>query len=428
MPLKFSIIEQYMADYRDTMRNKTLLRHERYKVFASLRDRLQTSLQNYELFENELATLVINRIDHITSFDELRECHARAITIIESFFLEEGSVPDVHDLFRIIRDRITARVLKLVEEEMHTEGFGYPPAEYVWLGLGSEGRDEQTILTDQDNMIIYDGGNNISITDSLMKAYSESHKKTDITPEKLCDYYYEVFSHKAVECLHQVGFEKCKGGVMPSHERWRGSLTEWKTRIEERLTYDRGIFEPLDVIILTDARPISGNKNISDRLLPFFLHTLKDNKQVMKDFIQSAVLMPTALSFFGNFKKEKAGENKDKINIKLTGWAPLIMTVRMAALSTGIYETNTLQRIKLLAENNFIKKDIEEQLIDAYLILVRFRIMNQISHKGLSGHNMSFVRPDMLGSEAEEELRRAMKTIEALQKHVEGTLLFGQPI
>lgn len=409
MPLKFSIIEEYVTDYHDKMKDKTLLRHERYKIFASLRDRLQTSLHDYEAFENELATLVINRIDHVTSFDELQECHALAIKAVESFFLEEGSVPDVHDLFRIIRDRITTRVLKLVEDEMNKEGFEYPPAEYVWLGLGSEGRDEQTIITDQDNMLIYEQGNNLSA-------------------EQLCDYYFKVFSEKAVERLHHVGFEKCKGGVMPSNERWRGSLNEWNRRIEERLTYGRGIFEPLDVIILTDARPISGNKNISDRFLPSFLHKLKDNNQVMKDFIQSAVLMPTALSFFGNFKKEKTGENKDKINIKLTGWAPLIMTVRMAALSIGIYETNTLQRIKQLGERNVIKKEMEKQLIDAYLVLVRFRIMNQITYKESSKHNMSFVRPDMLGSEAEEELRRAMKTIEALQKQVEATLLFGQPI
>jgi len=100
--------------------------------------------------------------------------------------------------------------------------------------------------------------------------------------------------------------------------------------------------------------------------------------------------MPTALSFFGNFKKEKTGENKDKINIKLTGWAPLIMTVRMAALSIGIYENEHIAANKAaLAKENFIKKEMEKQLIDAYLVLVRFRIMNQINYKESSKHNMS---------------------------------------
>jgi CBS domain-containing protein len=148
----------------------------------------------------------------------------------------------------------------------------------------------------------------------------------------------------------------------------------------------------------------------------------------MKDFIQSAVLMPTALSFFGNFKTEKSGENKDKFNIKLTGWAPLIMTVRMAALSNGIYETNTLKRIRLLREMNVIKSDMEGDLIETYLVLVKFRIMNQINNKVDDGKGTNYLRPDMLGREEQEKLRKAMKVVEALQKYIEEMLLFGQPI
>jgi len=79
---------------------------------------------------------------------------------------------------------------------MNKEGFGYPPAEYVWLGLGSEGRDEQTIITDQDNMLIYEQGNNLSA-------------------EQPCDYYFKVFSEKTVEHLHHVGFENVRAVLCP---------------------------------------------------------------------------------------------------------------------------------------------------------------------------------------------------------------------
>ena len=435
MALNFSVIETFISDYREIMKDKTLLRQDRYKMIAGLRDKLQSSLNDYEAFEGELASLIIDKIEKATTYEELVQCHKRAVVMVEKFFLEEDNVSDVHDLFRIIRDRITIGVLKMVEDEMEKEGFGSPPTDYAWLGLGSEGRDEQTMITDQDNMIVYDEKNDIFATDYLRKECYEHYKgkgddggKNMPAPKQLLDYYYEVFSKKAVDRLHSVGFERCKGGVMPSSDRWRGSIGDWRKRIEDRLTFEKGIFESLDVIILTDARPISGSQELTNMFLKDFFSSLSENKHVMKDFIQSAVLMPTALSFFGNFKTEKSGENKDKFNIKLTGWAPLIMTVRMAALSNGIYETNTLKRIRLLREMNVINRDIEGDLIETYLVLVKFRIMNQINNKVDDGKGTNYLRPDILGSEEQEKLRKAMKVVEALQKYIEEMLLFGQPI
>jgi signal-transduction protein with cAMP-binding, CBS, and nucleotidyltransferase domain len=411
MPLTFSIVENFVADYREIMKDRGLLRQERHRILSALRDQLQSSIKDYEAFEFELDSLVIHRVENAANYEELNECHARAVVGIENFFLEEDTVTDVHDLFRIVRDAITVRVLKLVEDELKRDGLGEPPAEYIWIGLGSEGRDEQTMLTDQDNMIIYGETNG-----------------SGVTTEQIDSYFLE-FSNRAVERLHGVGFEKCKGGVMPSNEKWRGSLKTWKKRIEDRITYDKGIFESLDVIILTDARHVYGKKRLLDNLLSYFFEFLRENRHVMKDFIDTAVLMPTALSFFGNFKVEKEGEYKDTFNIKLTGWTPLILSVRMLAINNGIFEVNTLQRIKLLRETNIIKKEMENDLISAYLTFVRFRIMNQINSRadgkdapGFANH----INPETLRPDEQEKIRKGMKSVEALQKYIKEVLTFGQ--
>ena len=404
MPLTYRIIDEFVTENRDIMMDKSLLRHDRYHILAGLRDRLQSSLKDYEEFESELTSLVMQRIEEADTYEKLNECHARAVVGIENFFLEEDTVIDVHDLFRIVRDAITIRSMKLLEEEMKKDGFGDPPVPYVWVGLGSEGRDEQTMLTDQDNMMIYGEPENIN------------------TNKESIDGYFLEFSNRAVEALHKVGFEKCKGGVMPSNEKWRGSMDDWKRRLEDRITYDSGIFETLDVIILTDARFIYGKKQLLDNLLQYFFEFLRDNKHVMKEFIKTAVLMPTALSFFNNFKVEKDGEFKDTFNIKLTGWAPLILSVRMLSINNGIFEVNTLKRIKLLREMNIIKKEMENDLIDAYLTFVRFRIMNQINSRaegnivpGAANH----INPETLRPDEQEKIRKAMKSVEALQKYIQ---------
>lgn len=408
MPLNFSLIETFIARHQEDMKNKAMLRRERYRILGELGNALQTVLKDYEVFESELHSLVIDVVNNTTSYETLHECHQRAVAGVENFFLEEDTIVDVHDLFRIIRDRIQVRVLELVEDEIAAEGLGRPPVDYAWAGLGSEGRDEQTMVTDQDNMLIYDDREGSS--------------------REIRDAYFEAFARKASERLNDVGFDKCKGGVMPVNDRWRGSTTDWKKRIEDRFTRGAGIFEPLDVIILTDARTVKGNGRLLDDFMSYFFATLTNNKSFMKEFVQSAVLMPSALTFFGGFKVEKEGENKDKFNIKVLGWSPLILSVRMLSLSNGIFERNTLKRISILRERNIIKKDTENALMDAYFTFVRYRIINQMNSRDEGGKSSNFLRPDMLGTDEQDRLRRAMKSVESFQKFIQETLLFGQSL
>jgi CBS domain-containing protein len=435
MPLNFSTIENFVIDNRERMKDKALLRHERYLILSKLRNKLQTSLDDYIRFENELSSLVVDKIENAKTYGELLACHKRAVGGIEKYFLEEDTIVDVHDLFRIVRDGIAIRVIKLIEDEMEKEGYGYPPTNFVWVGLGSEGRDEQTLMTDQDNMILYGDVKDTFGTELLRKECYERYIMSDgkgsaqkMTEKHVLDYYFEVFSKKIVERLHDVGFEKCKGGVMPSNEKWRGSLMDLRDRLVQGITFERGLFDSLDIIILTDARPIYGDKELLNNLLREFFKMLTDNKSVMKDLYQSAVLMPTALSFFGNFKTEKAGEHKDMINIKLLGWAPLILAVRMVAITNEVFETNTLRRIRILRNNNVIRKEMETDLMDAYLIFVKFRLHNQIGNKEVSQGDMNYLNPASLSEDDQVKLRKAMRTVESFQKYIQERLLFGQPI
>jgi signal-transduction protein with cAMP-binding, CBS, and nucleotidyltransferase domain len=431
MPLNFGIVEKFVSDYREIMQDRTMLRHERYRILQRLEEHLLTELKDYEAFESELNTLVMERVKNSSSYEELRECHKRAEIGVENFFLEEDTITDVHDLFRIVRDAITIKVLSLVEEEMISEGLGSPPVDYVWVGLGSEGRDEQTLVTDQDNLIIFDDAGDKPIPDNIKKTASQKGTE-NIDPDAAVAYYFKIFAEKAVERLDQVGFEKCKGNVMPTNPKWFGSISSWKKKIATTVANNYSDFELLDIIILTDARLIKGKRILFDELMKYFFKFLMENKHIMKEFIKTAVIMPTALTFFGNFKTEKTGEFKDKFNIKLTGWSPLILSVRMLALSNGIYETNTLKRIKILKDMGVLKKELFNELIDAYLTFVRFRIINQINIKHNVGgeklSNPNYINPGMLGPDEKEKIRKAMKTVETLQKYIQELLLFGEPI
>lgn len=425
MALDFSIVDSFVAEYSATMHDKTLLRHDRYNILARLRDTLWEALRKSERFESEFSG-VLETIDAARDFNALRKYHLASVAGIRIYFEEEQAITDVHDLFRIVRDRLTIQTLTLVEEEMAALGFGRAPCDYCWIGLGSEGRDEQTFVTDQDNMLVYNAGREARITDDLKKRFIEQGRPDEAPSSDLLEYYYQEFSRRVTERLQEAGFEKCKGGIMPSYEKWRGSEEGWKARIEEALTRGEGVLELLDLIILTDARVIHGNPMQFRPLLDHFFSLLKENRHVMKQITEASVTMPTALGFFNKFRVETSGDYKGTFNLKVFGWSPLVMSVRALSLAEGLYETNTLKRIKRIREMNMMTKEMAEDLIEAYLLFARFRIMNQLAHTGLG--SMNYVDPASLSPEEAGKLRRAMKTVGAFQKYLHEMVLFGQPV
>jgi signal-transduction protein with cAMP-binding, CBS, and nucleotidyltransferase domain len=430
MPLNFAIVEAYVAEYHQMMQDKTLLRHDRYRILEALREKMRTPLRDYEVFEAELSTM-LESIGRAKTYKDLQRHHQRSTAGIRNYFLEEQTIPDVHDLFRIVRDSITMRVLELVEQEMEKEGFGPPPVGYCWIGLGSEGRDEQTFVTDQDNMIIHEDADDDPASQPLRQKYDqhigkEGQKTGEVKARDLLAFYFQQFAARAVERLDGVGFAKCKGDIMPSNEKWRGSVMDWSTKIQDSLVLAKENLELLDLIILQDARLIRGPEGLFTTFVDAMRHHLRENRQVMQELASTAVVMPIALGFFGKFKVESTGEQKGKFNIKLFGWAPLIMSVRALGQQEGLLETNTLKRLRRLRDMNLVKRETEADLIDAYLLFVRYRIHNQLNSADQAGIN--FVDPEKLPADEAAKIRKAMRTVEAFQKYINEILLFGQPI
>jgi signal-transduction protein with cAMP-binding, CBS, and nucleotidyltransferase domain len=425
MALNFSIVDSFVAEYSASMHDRMLLRHDRYNILVRLKDTLSEALGRSERFESGFSR-GLKTIDTAQDFDALRDCHLASVAAIKTYFEEEQAIADVHDLFRIARDRLTIRVLALVEEEMAAAGFGPAPCGYCWIGLGSEGRDEQTFVTDQDNMLVYNAGREVRITDDLRRRFIGEGRLAEASSSDLLEYYYREFSRRVTERLDEAGFEKCKGGIMPSNEKWRGSEEDWEARIEQTLTRGEGVFELLDLIILTDARVIHGNRTQFRPILDRFFALLKENSHVMKQIAEVSVLMPTALGFFNKFRVETSGDHKGTFNLKVFGWSPLVMSVRALSLAEGLYETNTLKRIRRIREMNMMTKEMAEDLIEAYLLFARFRIVNQLSRTGRG--SMNYVDPASLSFDETGKLRRAMRTVETFQKYLHEMVLFGQPL
>ncbi len=330
---------------------------------------------------------LIKRIGLTGDLDELVEVHRRLNVVAIELYLKGVGVMEIHSLITGFRHQLTRRVVAIISVKLAPQ-----PCEFAWLNMGSDGRREQTFFTDQDNALVY---------------------KIDGAPE--IDVYFENFANEVVAALNKVGFKLCSGKIMPSNPDWRGSLGGWRRKLED-IFHDQSQNNLLRVIILMDIACSAGSEVIGQRLIDKVHLMIKNNFGALMVMARSAVMSNVALTMFKKFRLEKSVEHKGKFNVKLFGWAPLIMTARVFALKYGYADTNTVSRIKHLESQNHFDAELSCDLQEAYRVLANAKMVSQVEAI-VSGQEYDYyLDPNALSREAQEELKRALSSVEALQK------------
>jgi CBS domain-containing protein len=306
-------------------------------------------------------------------------------------FLRFHSVPALHENCTAYRDALARRALQLVCQEMPSQ----PPLPFALISMGSDGREEQTLITDQDYLIVYgDGGS---------------------APE---DNYFKEFGELLVERLAEIGFKKCSGDIMPSNERWRGSLSQWLKRVLCIVRYECDDYGKnlMDLIVISDARFVAGDGALAEELISGIRSLERDYFQALWGMAKAATEMKLALGFLKKFWTEGSGDHKGEFNLKLLAWAPLVMNVRILAINQGIPASSTVKRIELLERERSFSPHTARGLIEAYRILTKHRILLQIKViKGIQD-DAYYLNPHSLPTEEREKIRQALLLIEDLQK------------
>lgn len=337
------------------------------------------------------------RISHEADCNSLRGIHEELNGLELERFLKIQSVGALHESCTQYRDILAGRALELVEQEMLATGKGDPPVPYSLCSMGSDGREEQTLITDQDYLIVYgDGGGEIA------------------------DQWFKEFSEALVECLADMGFKKCTGGIMPSNPTWRGSYSQWKKKLMAIVRYEYEDYAKnlMDLIVLSDARHVGGDRRLAGDLVELIRGLEKDYFQVLWGMAKAATEMKLALGFLNRIWTEGSGEHKGEFNLKLLAWAPLVMNVRILAINQGIPATNTVRRIELLQKEGSFSATFAQGLVDSYTILTRHRILLQIKViKGIQD-NSYYLNPYTLPTDEREKIRQALIRIEDLQRTI----------
>jgi len=369
----------------------------RIEIIQLLKNLNKTFLDKIEdLAELEWKTqTLIKKIKIADSYMELRDIHAELNETQKSFFSMLPSVGELMAVCTEYRDLITKKIINFVIQELINQSVFLPEESFAYLSLGSDARMEQTLITDQDNLVVFED--------------SKSRYK---------DVYYERFSELLVERLSFCGFKKCSGGIMPSNKEWRGGLSEWMERVEDLCRFKAKDYKKnlVNLISLTDLRFIYGDEELAQRFITSVYRRIFDNQIVLNEIAKSAASLGVAKGFMRTLKTEKKGAFKGMINIKLHAWAPLILAIRAFAMKNRVMETGTIKRIDALVQAGAFSKEDGALLKRDYYLITRLKVTAQVYYLNGKSESEHYLNPNDMTKKEKEELLDALSDIEKIQK------------
>ena len=298
----------------------------------------------------------------------------------------------VNQVITTVSDTIAIKVIESVIKQM-----GPPPAKFAFMVLGSEGRKEQTLKTDQDNAIIYEDKAN-------------EHR------EEVREYFLK-FATQVSDDLNNIGFSYCTGGYMAQNPKWTHSLSHWKKNYESWM--NESVPETvMQIATFFDCRYIYGDETIIKELEVFLGEQLQNPMERLYHFMAKNALQFEAplTPLFKNIRTFKVNK-KEVFDIK-KAMTPIVDLVRVYALKNRIFESNTGERLKALKDKQVFNENDVTELLQSYYFLMALRLKTQSQQIMEHTPPNNYIMPKQLSKIDQLTLKEIFKTIENFQLRI----------
>jgi CBS domain-containing protein len=280
------------------------------------------------------------------------------------------------------------RLLELGEKKL-----GPPPVPYCFMALGSMARDEQLVVTDQDNAMVLDDA---------------------FDPAKHDD-YFKALAKFVSDGLAECGYTYCTGDIMATNDKWRQPLKVWKEYFADWI--DNPMAQALlNSNIFFDLEGIHGKTEFTDELQGFVAKRASDNPRFLAMMARNALGRTPPLGFFRQFVMEEDGKHDKTFNLKRRGTAPMSDLIRIHALACGSRAQNTFNRLKAIADTSLIPEDGVSNLRDAFEFIAIVRIRHQALAIEAGRTPNNDVRPEDLSPFERSHLKDAFQVLSQAQR------------
>ena len=288
-----------------------------------------------------------------------------------------------------IADAVTRRLLKLAEAKL-----GPPPVPYLWLACGSQGRREQTGVSDQDNCLFLD----------------DRVTKDDLS-------YFDQLAKFVTDGLDTCGYVYCPGDMMATNPRWRQPISVWRRYFEDWIATPNPEAQML-ASVMFDLRPIGGRESLFTDLQAETLHKASKNSIFVGHMIANSLKHTPPLSLLRGFATIKSGEHKNHLDLKHSGVVPIVDLGRVYALQGELTSANTRARLEEAADKNVLSKSGASDLLDAYDLIAQTRLVHQVKQVRMGKKPNNFMAPTDLSDFERSHLRDAFVVVRTLQSAI----------
>ena len=336
----------------------------------------------------------INRtITQARDADSLEQAGRDVQTFARTLFSQGVSAEQLTHLITTLNDALTQRVISVVQQHHDLQGVSW-----CWLSFGSEGRQEQTVSTDQDNGLLFSAGDEIDIEQARAR---------------LLAFAIEVNAQ-----LDRCGFPLCLGQIMASNPRWCLSADEWRAQFSDWVN-NTNPEALLNSVIFFDFRALAGDDTLALTLREYLNDLVTDNSRFLRQLAQYALEVKPPLGLIRDFVTEEADDQTAFIDLKKSAGRLFVDAARVLALAAGVAPTNTAQRLR--AAGSLLKMSDADiaSAVDAFYFVQQLRLRSQLSTDERERAVANRIVPESLNEIDRRILKESLRQARKLQSRLQ---------
>lgn len=377
-----TVYEAMLAMLRNNVQHLPVMHRRRPVGIVQLADIVR--------YETHNSLYLVSNIFHQSNVKAL----ARLMPEVRAAFIrlvDEGATSQMTgSALSTIGRSLTRRLLELAQDEL-----GPPPVPYCLMVNGSMARDDQSIITDQDNALVL---------------------SDEFDPEQHDAYFVEL-AKRLSDGLAACGYPYCSGGIMASNQKWRQPLSVWKKYFEEWITRP----DPerlLHSSIFFDLDAAYGEESYVEELQDLIVSRASRNKRFLGALARNALGRTPPLGFFRTFVMEKDGKQNNSINLKRRGTAPMVDVIRVHALAAGSRAQNSFERLDDIERASLLPAGQVNKLRYALEFISMVRIRHQAHNLRIERQADNNIDPENVSDSERHNLKDAFQVLSNAQKYL----------
>ncbi|EIJ41705.1 putative signal-transduction protein containing cAMP-binding and CBS domains [Beggiatoa alba B18LD] len=361
----------------------TMTKHSVKRILVYENDKIVGLLDQLDLFSyfSNDSRLIAVQIERATTKEQLKKACDTVFTMIQSLYDKGVKIRYISQLVTELNRRIFQKLYALIA----------PPdliQNSCLLVMGSEGREEQILRTDQDNAIILRDG---YVCESLA-----------------------AITQEFTETLVQFGYPPCNGKIMVNNPYWCRPLKAFQNQIYEWIDHPNEE-SLMNLAIFYDAHCVAGDAELLRMAKDYLFKLLQDNKIFYAHFARPTLAFETPLNWFENFIVEK-NHNRKQLDIKKGGIFPIVHGVRSLAVENRVTITNTIERIRFLQKIGVLQPKFAVELIEAFAFMSWVRLHAELLDIKNGETYDNYVDPDTLNKLERDLLKDSFKIVNEFKK------------